>query len=137
MTPLNYRPAMSALAWLLASAVTPEEKIQKAIACLRQYGFDESAPLNKPTTENDFDGLIETTHSGDYHETIIQGYRVRLILNPLSDKRLFALYIGECLSNSCLEGSMRKLLRDWKDGLRIAKPAEWAGPNSGLLMKKN
>lgn len=37
---------MRALAWLLASDESPEEKVRQAIAQLREYGFDESAPLD-------------------------------------------------------------------------------------------
>lgn len=73
------------------------------------------------TTINDFDGLIRATKSDSVFDTIIQGHTVRLIPNFFSSRDLFSLYINNCLSNSCLGGAMRKLIKDWKDGKLIAR----------------
>jgi hypothetical protein len=84
---------------------------------------------------NEFDGLLKAIKNRTSHETVIEGCRVRLVQNWLSNRGLSMLYLGDCdtYSNSALPYAMRKLITEWKEGKRRIEFFD----NGLILLMKN
>lgn len=94
------------------------EKTLDLFQLLDALNKDNCLPIN---TEFPFDELFNAVKNNQYCKVQIQQDIIEIIPNPFSENRLTYLEINGRNSNRCLPQSMKKLIKEWKDGKRFIK----------------